>query len=535
MKKLLQYIPSKELYYFGLLLFAASLPLSKFTISLAQFIIAGNWLLEGNFKNKWELIKQNKVALILMSLYAIHLIGLWNTSNFTFAFKDLKTKSPILVFPFLMATSKALDRKQINQILFLLYLATLVSSLISLAIYVGLTGKTITDIRQISPLISHIRLALLVCVAVAIAVYFYNTIEQVPWLKLKALQLKIILLLSIIWMILFLIILESLTGLFVLVTGFLVFCLYKIAFKKGPLMLKLKYALVIIVALSLGYVVAYYSIKPMMAKDNINIKTLPKTTKNGNTYTHYVNEKFTENGHFYGLYQCELELKKAWNSRSKLAYNSLDEKQQMVNFTIMRYLTSKNLSKDSLGVWQLSQQDITYIENGIPNYKIPQMNPIESRAYQVYCEYQSFKEGYNSSGHSLTMRIHYWQAALLIIKDHFFTGVGTGDLENEFQAKYVEINSPLELTWRHRAHNQYLTMMVAFGIFGFLYFVFWLFAPAYFKKGKLHPIYFAFLFTFLISMLFEDTLETQAGLSFAVFFSSLFLLEEKYLESEKAF
>jgi hypothetical protein len=27
-------------------------------------------------------------------------------------------------------------------------------------------------------------------------------------------------------------------------------------------------------------------------------------------------------------------------------------------------------------------------------------------------------------------------------------------------------------------------------------------------------------------MLFEDTLETQAGLSFAVFFSSLFLLED---------
>jgi len=527
LKKLLPYIPSKELYYFGLLLFAASLPLSKFTISLAQFIIAGNWLLEGNFKNKWDLIKQNKIALILMSLYAIHLIGLWNTSNFTFALKDLKTKSPILVFPFLMATSKVLDRKQVNQILFLLYLATLVSSLISLAVYVGLTGKVITDIRQISPLISHIRLALLVCVAIAIAIYFFNTLDQVPWLRLKTTTFKMLLLLSVAWMFLFLVILESLTGLFVLAAGFLLFCVYKIVFEKGVIWHKLKYALVIIIALSLGYIVAYHSIKPMMAKDNINFSTLPKTTKNGNAYTHFTNEKFTENGHFYGLYQCVPELKKAWNSRSKLPYDSLDEKEQMVNFTIMRYLTSKNLGKDSLGVWQLTQQDIHHIENGIPNYKIPQMNPLESRAYQVYCEYQSFKEGYNSSGHSLTMRIHYWQAALLIIKDHLFTGVGTGDLEDAFQAKYVEINSPLELPWRHRAHNQYLTMMVAFGIFGFLYFVFWLFAPAYFKKGKLHPIYFAFLFTFLISMLFEDTLETQAGLSFAVFFGSLFLLEEE--------
>jgi O-antigen ligase len=191
----------------------------------------------------------------------------------------------------------------------------------------------------------------------------------------------------------------------------------------------------------------------------------------------------------------------------------------------MRYLTSKNLPKDSFGVAQLTAQDVEQIENGIPNYKILLMNPLESRAYQVFCEYQSFTEGYNSSGHSLTMRIHYWQAAILIIKDHFFTGVGTGDVEDAFQAKYVEINSPLELSWRHRAHNQYLTMMVAFGVFGVAFFLFWLFAPAYFKKGKLHPVYFAFLFILLISMLFEDTLETQAGLSFAVFFSSLFLLE----------
>jgi hypothetical protein len=526
LKKLLQYIPSRELYYFGLLLFAASLPLSKFTISLAQFIIAGNWLLEGNFKNKWNLIKQNKIALIIMSLYAIHLIGLWNTSNFAFALKDLKTKSPILVFPFLMATSKVLDRKQVNQILFLLYLATVLSTLISLAIYLGLTGKVITDIRQISPLISHIRLALLVCVGVAIALYFYNNISHLSWAKLNSTILKIFLLLSVLWMIIFLIILESITGLFVLIAGLFGFCLYKMFIEKGQFSQKLKYAFIVVVTILIGYLIAYLSIKPMMIKDEINLATLPKTTKNGNAYIHFVNEKFTENGHFYGLYQCEPELKKAWNTRSKLPYDSLDEKEQLVNFTIMRYLTSKNLTKDSSGVWQLSQQDIHHIENGISNYKIPQMNPLESRAYQVYCEYQSFKEGYNSSGHSLTMRIHYWQAAFFIIKDHFFTGVGTGDLEDAFQAKYVEINSPLELPWRHRAHNQYLTMMVAFGVFGLAYFLFWLFAPAYLKKEKLHPIYFAFLFILLISMLFEDTLETQAGLSFAVFFSSLFLLEE---------
>lgn len=525
LKQVLKYIPSPQLYFFGLMLFAASLPLSKFTISLAQFIIAGNWLLEGHFKNKLAAIKHHKVALLLMSLYAIHLIGLWNTSNFDYALHDLKTKVPVLIFPFLMAASTTINRVLVNKILFLVWAATLASTLVSLSIYLGITGKEITDIRQISPLISHIRLALLVCLAIVIASYFIKHAALIPWVKLSTSKLRALLIISIVWMILFLILLESLTGLMVLLSGFLGFCLYQIFSKKTEKAVKINYACIIVATLLLGYGGIYYSIKSVIVKEKVDINSLPETTVNGNKYTHYLHEKFTENGNFYGLLQCEPELKKAWNERSRLAYDSLDQKQQVVNFTLMRYLTSKGLPKDSFGVWQLSAADIHLIEQGIPNYKIPTMNPVESRAYQVYCEYQSFKEGYNSSGHSLTMRLHYWHAAGLIIKDNFFTGVGTGDLEDAFQAKYVQINSSLELPWRHRAHNQYLTMMVAFGVFGFVYFLFWLIAPAVLKQGKLHPVYFAFLFIFLVSMLFEDTLETQAGLSFAVFFSSLFLLE----------
>lgn len=527
LKKLLPYIPSFDLYFFGLMLFAASLPLSKFTISLSQFIIAGNWVLEGNYKQKLYLLKQNKVAMILMSLYAIHIIGLWNTSNFTYALNDLRTKVPILVFPFLMATSKLLSRIQVNKILFLLWSATLVSTLISFAIFLGLTGKEKTDIRQISPLISHIRLALLVCISIVIAIYFLMNEENIPWFKNHLKILKVKLIASIFWMIIFLVILESLTGLFILALGFVCVSVFKSISPKTSVKNKLKYVFGLLAFLVSTFYFAVLILKPFFRNDQVNLNNLPVNTKNGNPYYHFKNEKFTENGHLYGLYHCETELRKEWNLRSAKNYDSLDRKEQAINLTLMRYLTSLGLPKDSFGVWQLTKNDIHFIEEGIPNYKIPSMNSIESRAYQVFCEYQSFKEGYNSSGHSLAMRLHYWEAAILIIKDNFFTGVGTGDLEDAFQAKYNEIKSPLGLPWRHRAHNQYLTMMLAFGVFGFLFFIFWIFAPIAIKKGKLHPVYFAFLFIFLISMLFEDTLETQAGLSFAVFFSCLFLLEEE--------
>jgi hypothetical protein len=66
--------------------------------------------------------------------------------------------------------------------------------------------------------------------------------------------------------------------------------------------------------------------------------------------------------------------------------------------------------------------------------------------------------------------------------------------------------------------------MLTFGLPGILFFLAWLFVPGLINRKTLHPVYYAFMFVFLISMLTEDTLETQAGVSFAVFFSCLFLL-----------
>ncbi len=508
----------------GLLLFVISMPLSKFTMSLAQIIIVLNWLLEGQFKKKLKLLGQNKPAIILMSLYLIHIIGLLNTTDFNYAFNDLRIKLPIFVIPFILGSTTALNRIEINRILLFLGLGVLISTLISLFIYMGFGPRQINDIRQISPFISHIRLALLVCIVMASNVYFFYFPNQIPILKNHITGIKVALVLSTAWLIVFLFILESLTGIFILFCAFIAISFYYIASPQYLFKNKLKYFFVIIVILSGTYAIVYKHIKPLITPIAIDATHLPANTINGNPYQHLSEIKIIENGHYYGLYHCESELKKEWSQHSSIPYDATDLKQQPIKYTLMRYLTSKGLPKDSLGLTQLSPKDIQLIEQGIPNYRIPSMNPLESRAYQVYFEYQSFKQGYNPSGHSLTMRLYYWQAALLIGKDHFFTGVGTGDLEQAFQDKYKQEQSVLEKPWRHRAHNQYLTMLVAFGVFGFLYFIFWLIAPIILLKQHIHPVYYAFLFVFLLSMLFEDTLETQAGVSFAIFFNSLFLL-----------
>jgi hypothetical protein len=85
------------------------------------------------------------------------------------------------------------------------------------------------------------------------------------------------------------------------------------------------------------------------------------------------------------------------------------------------------------------------------------------------------------------------------------------------------MNSPLDKANRWRSHNQYLSIFIAFGVFGFLWFIFTLLYPAFITK-KYNNYYFAvFWLIAVLSMLAEDTLETQDGVTFFAFFNAFLL------------
>lgn len=63
------------------------------------------------------------------------------------------------------------------------------------------------------------------------------------------------------------------------------------------------------------------------------------------------------------------------------------------------------------------------------------------------------------------------RASLYLIKEHPIFGIGTGDAPDLYQQAYDELDSPLDLSYRRRAHNQYLSITVAFGAVGLLLFL----------------------------------------------------------------
>jgi len=472
-----------ELVYFvSLLLLVVSLPLSRFGLSVAQFSILGIWLIEGRYKEKVMSLFKNKAALVLISFYFLHLIGLIYTTDFEFGLKDIRVKLPLLFFPVIFVTSWPFSIKKTNQILLVYFAAVLVASLISLGIFIF---GNVTDFRQLSPFISHIRLSLNVCLAIFFAGYFglvvfkNNTIIQLLFL------------LIVIWLAVFLVMIESITGFVILfITGYLL--LISALFIVKNLNLKLSILIVILgVLFSFGMYVDH-TINKFLNPHLNSLENLDEKTPNGNFYVHDTINLPVENGSYVGLYMCEEELRSEWNKRSEFYFTGKDNRGQEVKYTLIRYLNSKNLRKDADGVRLLSDEDISFVENGIANYNYTKPLSINSRFYKLLWEYQIFKQNGNPGGHSFTQRFEFWRVSLAIIKHNFWTGVGTGDIKKAYADMYENLESVLQPQWRHRAHNQFLAVFVTFGVFGFIWFLISLFYPSIYLGKFFDYKYFVF-------------------------------------------
>jgi hypothetical protein len=241
-------------------------------------------------------------------------------------------------------------------------------------------------------------------------------------------------------------------------------------------------------------------------------------TKSGNPYTPLFNADGTVNKKPIFVNVCEPELNQEWSKRSTYSIDGLDDRKQTIRFTILRYMTSKKLNKDSAGVSHLTNQDIQNIEHGIGSIQESE-NGLLSRIDGIKFQ---LRHNENPNGHSLLQRIEFWRAGSEIIKNNWLLGVGTGDVQAAFTHQYTQSHSRLLPENRLRAHNSYLTSWISFGLFGFVLFVGMI---LYYLKRQLteaNMIGIMFILVAMSTFLIEDTLETQMGVSFFAFFYGLF-------------
>lgn len=509
-----------------LALMAISLTLSPFLMGASTFLLMGVWLFTGDpIKVKLQRFFHNKIALVIVAIYLMHVVGLVYTSDFAYAFKDLKVKLPLLILPLVLSSEKPLSKKLFDLLMLIYVLSVFVATGISFGVYVQ---HNYDNIRDISLFISHIRFCLNIVLAIGIVGYYLVTRKSKWWEKLLQLVL-------IVWFVYQIHIFESISGYLVLFGLVFVTLLFVFFHKvKSPLWRLTVIAAIIALPTATG-IYLYRTVAPMLAKPEVDFATLDSKTAQGNEYWHDTVCFPAENGRYVGLYFCRTEMREAWNLRSELDYDGLTLNGENLEATLARYLTSKDLRKDAAGVAALDEQDIRNVEQGVANYVIWSRPGMYSRLAETAFEYNQYRHHNNPNGGSLSQRIEYTKASLYLIKRHPLFGVGTGDIPEAYRQAYDELGSPLEPQYRHKAHNQYLSITVGLGLVGLLVFLASLLVPYLCSKRNRTYLYTVFLAIFMLSMLPEDTIETQAGVMWFAFFNSLFIfaLGNKEEESSK--
>ncbi len=524
-------------YLVGLILIGIFLPTSKFGLSVSQFYLLALWMLLGldmrsinkmytektfinrilyriafSFNGIWNIIKtrfndfiHNKIAVVMVSMYLMHFIGLIYTSDFQYAFKDLRIKLPLLVFPLILSSMKPLNRKQFDTVLWFFISSVFFVTILAAIKFISCD---FVDVRELSVFVSHIRLSL--CIVFSIFILGYYFVKRNYSIIIKSIVIFLIL-----WFLWIIMILESFIGLLIIATLCVILSLY-FSFKINNSFIKIS-TIIIIAALpiiSLHYI--YKTIHNYRTPEKVIVEQLDTHTKLGNPYVFDTIRYGIEDGRYIGLYLAKQETIDAWNNRSDKTIESVYDKKYRI---LIRYLTSKNLRKDAEGVSQLTEDDIRNIENGVANYNYINNPGIKTRIMKIIISYDNYVSSKNANGSSVFQRVEYIKASLNIIKDNPLIGVGTGDIANAFQQYYEDTNSKLEKENRLRSHNQYLAITVAFGIIGLLWYLFSLLYPLHEKKNR-NYLYIIFLAIMLMSMLTEDTLETQIGVTLFAFFNS---------------
>lgn len=484
------------------------LPWSTAFLSIAQILLAANWLAEGvvrgDLVGRFRRAFTSAPVLVFLSFLGLHLLGMLWTDDLEWGMDLIRILAPVLVFGVILGGSERLQAIELRTILLLGAWSAVCSALVG-----QLIAPPDADYRALAKFISHIRLALLLAFAVVVFIHYRTG----PLWRVLAQSAAAVFAVYAIGK------LGSLQALaFLLMIA--VVLLWRASAAWGATRRRsLRTAMVLlpVVAMSLFAFV----VKDRYRMPDPGLDTLAERTEGGELYDHDPTNPQTENGQHVWSYVAWGELARTWERRSTVPFNATDAGGGPVYGTLARYLTSKGLHKDSVAVMGLSEAEVRAIERGVASAYAGERGRVLARLDEVMMELERYRAYGDANGHSVTMRIEYFKAGWAIAKDHWLVGVGTGDTRPAFAAQYDRMHSSLLPEWRHRAHNEYLTLWISFGIVGLLWSLLCWWWPAWKHGAWRDPLFIAWAILFAGSCFTDDTVETQAGATFFALYCAL--------------
>jgi len=498
----------------ALTILTVGIALSNVLMSIGAIWIIANWLIEADFNNYWKRFKKAPSVWLVVGIFFFLAISLIWSTDFQYGFKDLRVKLPFIVIPLVLATSQPLKRIHFQFLLYVFLGIMLFTSVFNFVRF-NFVLESPQDIREMSTFISHVRYAVLINFAWIAAFALIR--------KKNPIGLNIFLFLYAFWLFFYLYKSQVINGYLLFIVLFGIFILFLTAKIQHKVKRNSVFVLLILATCVTGWW-ANQKWHQFQSGEPIIYSELELYSPNGNPYFHDTLSSQLENGHFVWLYVNQEEMAKEWEWRSAIPYDSLDKKSQPMFGTLMRYLTSKGLRKDSSGVASLSTEEIQMIEDGQTSIKTNA--GFMSRLEAFVVEYAIYKDGGDPNGNSFNQRMEHLKAAVHILKSKWLWGVGVGDVPATFDQAYADMNSLLNKENQHRSHNQFLTIWVTLGIIGFLGFLA-LFIVPFFEVKQKDFLMVLFLLALFFSCLFQDFIETQAGVTIFGLFYGLALYREK--------
>ena len=515
-------------FFVSLTGFAIVLPFSQALVSIFGGVVLFTALAEDNWSNKFKRFKENRILLFVPVIYGIYLLSAFlSATDINQSLYDLKKNLFFLVLPLAFLFGKNITAAQKRFLFYVFALAVFISTIVAVVHWMFLSGEVGFEVHKAS-LISHIRFSF----QLILVFWFFVIFIQKNYKKTSGTALRFSVLAAA-YFISFLLFQQSLTGIIALITSalfYIFYLIFQVSFKKRIILLILA---VFIISLPVAYVswivIKFYTI------EEVNRETIDLKTKHGNLYQHDFDNPVVENGRYVYLYISRKEAREEWNKLSEIKYDSIVNGYPL-SATLIRYLTSKGLRKDAEGVKALNQQDIRNIENGMANviYQKKKFS-LYPRIYQTVWEYYIYSKTGFANHQSFSQRIEFAKAAITIIKQNLWFGVGTANWKEEFIKSYKANKSQLSEDLYASSHNQYLNYMVKFGVVGFLIIMFCLIFPVIKTKRYRDNLFLLFL-VFLFFVNFADSnFESHMGGSFFVFFYCIFIITDgvKYLQLNK--
>ena len=476
-------------------------------------VLFGNWLLEGRWREKWQMAKGSPLLLALAVLLLLHLAGWLWSSNYADAWGMTEKVLPLTAMLLVGITTPLPQPRQRSVILGIYILTVLVVSVIGVVRWLTIPNLPYNDII---PYISHIRFSLNCCMAIFIVgIGQWTANSGCPrLLPMSHRRLSTVLSTAVIlWLLSFLLLQRSYTAVAVLVVAS-----FTAIFTLRRRWLWLAVWLVV-VGTAATFVVSggrsYYRMQP------IATAPLAATTPNGNAYEHR-QDGLIENGNYVYNYLCLDEMRTQWQRRSAISCDSLVGGSYSLESVLIRYLNALGLSKDSAGVAAMTAAQVAEVERGVENPVYASHNPFKKMLYVMLFEYENYRCYRAVDGFTMLQRIELWKAALRVTATHPWIGVGTGDLHDAMDEALAEMQSPIAGR-RLLPHNQYLTYLALFGIPAFIVLAV-LFVRALVLRRRQAPlptITVVWLTIILVSCLTENTLGSLIGVLFSTWFYGL--------------